>query len=182
MPSNMPDWQAHESEVAELLGIDTTVSSGNKFYDISDAVTRGHALDDRVQFMADMKATIRKTFRLDRDFLHEYRERAILRSKIFLLPVRFENPETKYREDWILVHANDFSELLGLDVKRESYERQEKLKEREAKIIAGLDTASSAVDTVLSDKRIPNESRRAMMVVQDAIDELYFEMINGRAR
>lgn len=182
MKDNFPDWQSHELEVSELLGIDQTVSSGNKFYDISDAVTREHVLDDSVQFMADMKATIRKTFRVDRDFVHEYRERAILRGKTFLMPIRFENLETKYREDWVLLHVNDFSELLGLDTKRESLEKQKNILEKEKRIISELGKVSESIDTVLSDKRIPNASRKAMLDVQDVIDELYFEMLNGRTR
>lgn len=179
---NFPDWQAHEREVAELLGIDLTVSSGNKFYDISDATTRSHVLDDKVQFLADMKSTIRKSFRIYEAFLKEYRERAILRGKIFLMPVRFEHPETKETSDWVVVHANDFSELLGLDVKADSLERKAMLETRERKILAQLKSIAETMSDLVEDKSSPNSTRKTSLKALDIIDELYFDLLNKDAR
>lgn len=180
--TDFPDWQSHEKEVAELLGIDQTVTSGNKFYDISDATTREHVLDNKIQLLSDMKSTIRKTFRMDREFLKEYRERAMIRGKIFVMPVRFENQDTKETEDWIVLQINDFSELLGLDLRNESVERKAMLEQREKNIVSKLKAVSTKLEDLLSDKTINNNSRRTLLEGLDVIDDLYFDLINRNAR
>lgn len=166
-----PDWHAHEDFVADLLGADKTVSSGNKWYDISDAVTRDNVMSNRAQFMADAKSTLKKSYSLSRDFLYQYRERAILRGKIFLLPVRFENPEDHSVNDWIVLHASDFSELLGLDIRNDSVEHANHLKDREQALIKRLGVIASSAEKVVSSSA-SQEVKRLMIEVLDAIDEV----------
>lgn len=178
----MPNWELHESEMAELLGGDLTVSSGNKFYDISDVVTRGNIMDNRVQFMADAKSTLKKSFILDRDFLSDYRERAIIRGKIFLLPVRFEERESGEKTDWILVHANDFSELLGLEIKAEAIERKRYLDERAQHINEKMEKISDKLYEVIQDKTVSQGGRKSISEILDLIDELTLHFLRKEDR
>lgn len=176
--TNFPNWQAHEAEVSNALGIDMTVSSGNKFYDISDAVTRGHSADNPVQLMADMKSTLQRSFRLDKDFLKDYRERAIIRGKLFVLPVRFENGATNEIDDWIVLHLNDFSELLGMEIRNTAVEQKRLAEERERKLGQRLESIATMLERLLSDKCISNDSRKVILSLIDIIDDTYVSFIN----
>lgn len=182
MSRDMPDWELHESEMAELLGGDLTVGSGNQFYDISDIVTRENVIDNRVQFMADAKSTLKKSFALNRDFLFDYRERAIIRGKIFLLPVRFEDRMTEEKTDWIVVHANDFSELLGLEVKAEALERKEYLDERAQLINEKMEGVSEELYGLIQDKTISQQARKSIVNILDLIDEMTLHFLKKEDR
>ena len=182
MREDFPDWHAHEDYVAELLGIDKTVSSGNKFYDISDAVSREHVLENRVQFMADAKSTRNKTFRIGRDFLKDYREASIIRGKIFLLPIRFEVKGTGEVHDWILLHANDFSELLGLEIKNESVARAKYLDEKAQEISSNLSKTSELLYEILEDKSVPQSSKKRIVESLDYIDDVVMYLVRKEDR
>lgn len=106
-----PDWQRHEAEVQERLGLGATVGSGSKFYDISDGTDRDHPTDGLFQLMVDCKATVNKSYSLVNKFLRDWRKTALEWDKVFLLPLRFEN-EDGTSDDWVVMHLDDAGELL----------------------------------------------------------------------
>ena len=110
------DWKTHEREVAEILGLSLTISSGNQFNDPGDGVTPGHWTESNFPLLVDCKATRKKSYSLERVFLDSWEEKARGMGKTFALPVRFEYEEgsqTK-KSDWIALPLKDFSELLSL--------------------------------------------------------------------
>lgn len=177
---NFPDWHAHEEFTADLLGADQTVTSGNKFYDIADVVTRGHILDDNIQFMADSKSTLRNSYRIEKAFLRDFRERAILRGKTFLLPVRFEDKYTGDVEDWVVIHANDFSELLALDTRKDAKEQKALFEERSKQAISSMSSIAEKLESLLLDKTISSKSRKALLDLLDNIDNLTVSMVSKK--
>ena len=108
-----PDWRAHEAYVQERLGLAAPSGSGNKFYDISDGVDRGHPTDGKFQLMVDCKATVHKSYPLKRELLSGWRETATGWGRTFMLPVRFEYEDGAV-EDWAVMHLDDLSALLDL--------------------------------------------------------------------
>jgi hypothetical protein len=109
----MPDWQQHEKDIQERFGLSSTVCSGNKWDDPSDGVDNKHYSESVFQSMVDCKATEKKTFRLSRLDLFNWREKARAFGKVFWLPIRFEYEDGDI-QDWITIHKDDFGELYDL--------------------------------------------------------------------
>lgn len=177
MQDNFPDWQSHEKDTARLLDADQTVTSGNKFYDIADVVTRGHVFDDNLQFMADSKSTLRNSYRLEKVFLRSFREKAILRGKIFVLPLRFEDKYTHRIDDWVVISAADFSEIVGLDARKDAKAKSEQVERRARDIINKTESIASKIETLLLDKSIANKSRKSLLDLLDIIDKLTLSVL-----
>jgi hypothetical protein len=103
-------WKAFEWHVAKLLGLDPTISSGSKFYDQGDAVSRGR--QDPFPLYADAKTTEKGSFSLKAKELIDWTEQAQAVGKRFLLPLRFTKvPEA---DDYVLMRLEDFKELLDM--------------------------------------------------------------------
>jgi hypothetical protein len=106
----MDDWRAWEHEAARALGLDTTVSSGNQFYDKGDATTRGR--EDPFPLMVDCKLTTRASFSLNRKVLASYENQATAAGKRLVLPVRFLTPRST--QDYAVLSFHDLIELRNL--------------------------------------------------------------------
>lgn len=103
-------WQAHEEDVQKLLGLDSTICSGNKFYDPGDGVDRSHPRQNSFALIIDAKCTAAKSFSVKAEFLKEWEEKAAMLGKRFAMPIRFEASQ----QDYVLLSLNDFAELLEL--------------------------------------------------------------------
>ena len=126
MSDSFPDWQKFEREANAALGLDATVTSGNKWYDKNDGTTRGHPLDNVFMIDADEKSTTHKTYSISEDFLLANRKRSTLAGKTFLLPVRFEHEDS--HSDWIVISMEDFLSMTGIDAVNKAKSDAEKLK------------------------------------------------------
>jgi hypothetical protein len=108
-------WQAHEKDIQGLLGLDSTICSGNKFYDPGDGVDRSHPTQNSFALIVDAKCTTAASFSLKLAFLKEWEEKAAGLGKRFAMPIRFE-PLSDFdaKHDYVLLTLNDFAELLEL--------------------------------------------------------------------
>jgi hypothetical protein len=102
-------WQVHEEYVQNLLGLDSTICSGNKFYDPGDGVDREHPSQKAFPLIIDAKCTKAKSYSVKAEFLKEWEEKAAMLGKRFAMPIRFEPSQ-----DYVLLTLNDFAELLEL--------------------------------------------------------------------
>ena len=108
-------WQAHEEYVQKLLGLDSTICSGNKFHDPGDGVDRSHPSQNSFALIVDAKCTTAKSFSVKSEFLKEWEEKAAMLGKRFAMPIRFESiTDLNSRQDYVLLSLNDFAELLEL--------------------------------------------------------------------
>ncbi|AEQ21073.1 conserved hypothetical protein [Rhodococcus phage E3] len=112
----MPEknWERHEREIQELLGLRATIASGNQWHDPSDGVTPGHYSDSTFPLMVDCKCTTQKSFSLSRTFFADWRKKAEMAGKRFLMPVRFEYKDGRIerREDYVILALDDLVDLL----------------------------------------------------------------------
>ena len=107
-------WRGHEEYVQRLLGLDSTICSGNQFHDPGDGVDRSHPEDNSFALIIDAKCTSTKSFSVKSDFLREWREKAMMLGKRFAMPIRFEDLVTDRKDDYILLPLDDFAELISL--------------------------------------------------------------------
>ena len=105
-------WEAWEHYVTHLLGIDATIHSGNKFYDPGDAVTRGRS--SAFPLYADAKYTEKFSYPLKLKELSQYGERAADLGKRLVLSIRFWPKGVVRPEDYVVLSADDFVELLDM--------------------------------------------------------------------
>ena len=171
MPGEMPDWRAHEDYVAEAISGEKTVTSGNKWWDISDVVNRDGSTNSRAQFMADAKSTLKDGYRVSKKFVRQYREKAILRGKVFLLPLRFQDGHTGEVDDWVVIHMDDFRELLGLDVRAQSIAEKKELDDHESSLQGLLADIAEKLEALVSDRDLSQSARKMASDAVDAIDE-----------
>jgi hypothetical protein len=106
------DWKGHERDVARLLGLDQTTSSGNRFHDPGDVVDRSHSLNNDFAIIADCKCTEKLSATVKLIVLNEWRERAAEMGKRFIMPLRFWPRGANRPSDFVLVPLDDFAELL----------------------------------------------------------------------
>lgn len=105
-------WQRHERDVAELLGLKLTTSSGNQFYDPGDAVDYSPLRDNDFALFADAKYTEKKSMALNAQVLRSLTEIARIVGKRPIMPVRFfKTPDQA--EDYVVMRLDDFAELMG---------------------------------------------------------------------
>ena len=142
---NFPDWQRFEREANAALGIDATVTSGNKWYDKNDGTTRGHPLDNAFMIDADEKSTTHKTYSLSEDFLLSNKKRSTLAGKTFLLPLRFEHED--FHSDWIVISMDDFLSMTGIDVVNKAKSDTERLKSQ----LSDFKTKIAAIQDKIAD-------------------------------
>lgn len=111
-------WRAHEAYAQKLLGLDSTICSGNKWNDPGDGIDRSHPQENSFALIIDAKCTSTKSFSIKSDFLREWREKAAMLGKRFAMPIRFEDLASDRVEDYVLLSLDDFSELLELAKER----------------------------------------------------------------
>lgn len=105
----MDNWQAWEHSAAAVLGLDTTITSGNRFYDPGDATSRDRR--DPFPLLVDCKLTEKASFSLKAKELRQYTVRAAEAGKRFVLPVRFWTPQRV--DDYVVMGFHDFVEMRG---------------------------------------------------------------------
>lgn len=127
------DWRSAEKDIRELLGLDSTIGSGNKWYDIGDSVD--HDPDSSFPLLVETKSTIHKSYSISRKYVQEYWEKASMRGKRFLLHIQFqdrepqENKVEKTQNDWVALPLDDFLDLYELS-RREKLVVESSLPER----------------------------------------------------
>lgn len=105
-------WAAWESYINRLLGLDSTVASGNQAHDPGDGVDRRHHSETDYALMVDAKYTEQKSFSLNRTLMDQYVRRAAEAGKSFVLPVRLSDTSTKQVHDYVVVPLQDYVMLL----------------------------------------------------------------------
>lgn len=110
--SMMDNWQRWEYQAARALGLDITITSGNKFFDPGDATSRGRG--DPFPLLVDCKLTERGSFSLNAQTMRHYAQRAAEAGKRFVLALRYSMRKGSYEEDYVVLSFHDFSELLDL--------------------------------------------------------------------
>lgn len=105
-----PRWQAFERDVAEMFGLDQTLSSGNQWFDAGDAVTRGRTT--LFPLYAECKYTESRSKTLSLRDLQAGQELAASTGKRFVMPIRFR-PERE-GHDYAVVSLSDLAELLQM--------------------------------------------------------------------
>jgi hypothetical protein len=105
-------WQAFETHVAELLGLDATCSSGSTWHDKGDAVSRDR--DHPFPLYAECKYTEHSSRSLALRDLMAGQELAAGVGKRFILPIRFWLRGATRPEDYVVMSLHDFAELMEL--------------------------------------------------------------------
>jgi hypothetical protein len=112
-------WQAHEQEVAKILGLEKTLASGSQFFDPGDATTRN--CNARFPIWADAKYTEAASFPLKLRELTTLSQTAAEVGKRFVLPVRFWPKHGTWLaraeggpHDYAVLSLHDLAELLAL--------------------------------------------------------------------
>lgn len=112
MPRNgFPDWEKHEKEVQQWLGLNPTIGSGNKWHDISDGSTKGHPDNIAFPIMVDCKSTRSGSYSVNKKFFLKWIKDAGLRGRKFFMPIRFEEDDQKDL-DLIVLDMNTFRDML----------------------------------------------------------------------
>lgn len=111
---NTPAWEKFEHYIQDLLKLDSTVCSGNQWHDVGDAVSRGHYTEEPFRFVADCKHTEQKGFRLDLKFLNRWVMKGLELGRIFILPIRFFDSETRKNFDYVVLPLDDFHMLVDM--------------------------------------------------------------------
>lgn len=117
MPIDRKLWQRHEQDLQEALGLNSSIASGNQWHDIGDGST-GHNRQNAIGIIIDCKQTIKGSYSLNAAFLKEWLAKAALKGKMFLMPVRFTEPEI---QDYVVVELQDFLLLWNLAKKELGY-------------------------------------------------------------
>ena len=105
-------WEAFEDYVNKLLGLDSTIASGSKAYDVGDGVDRRHHSETDYALMVDAKYTERGSFSVSRKLMGQYVTRAAEAGKKFALPVRLVDMRTKTVDDYVVIPLQDYAALL----------------------------------------------------------------------
>lgn len=156
----IPEWAKFEQDVQQMLGLQSTIGSGNKFYDPSDGVSPGVPYDDPIPLMVDCKTTENKSYRVDRDFLRQWYKKSLGLGYEFALPLRFLDKQSG-DEDWVVIPLKTFVSLMDFfrkghiidsDVEETPKEVLDSLKSLEASIV----TQQSTVKDMLRDFDVIN--------------------------
>lgn len=111
MRRNTQGWEAWEAIVNRLLGLDGTVTSGNKWYDPGDGVDRSHYTEEDFPLIVDAKYTEAASFVVSQKTLFQWVKKAEEMGKRFILAVRIWPKELANPEDYIVISFDDFVEL-----------------------------------------------------------------------
>ena len=117
MKADTPAWARWEAYVQHLLGLDSTIASGGKWYDISDGVDRDR-YGSSFQLIIDAKATEKGSYSVTRKFMAQWRLKAEMMGKRFAVPIRFVSPHGM-NDDYVVLGLDDFAELLEMARKGE---------------------------------------------------------------
>lgn len=105
-------WEAWESYINRVLGLQATLASGSQAHDPGDGVDRRHHSETDYALMVDCKYTEQKSFSVNAKLLGQYIRRAAEAGKSFVLPVRLVDKSTKDVHDFVVVPLQDYVMLL----------------------------------------------------------------------
>lgn len=105
-------WIKHEHDMAEMFGLDRTLTSGNKFFDKGDAVHRGRQLPFPVYLEAKYTEHASRTLTMIE--LYEGQQHAAEAGRRFVMAVRFYPKNAVGPEDYVVMAAHDLAELLDM--------------------------------------------------------------------
>lgn len=105
-------WKTFERHVQEVLGLSATITSGNKWYDPGDAVSRDRK--HPFSLYADAKYTEHFGLFLQLKMLHDLTERAADQGKRMVMPIRFWPKGIVSPDDYVVLSLHDFAELMEL--------------------------------------------------------------------
>lgn len=105
-------WKQHEEDMAKLFGGRKTITSGNKFYDPGDVVTS--SVDSDFPIFADCKYTEHSSMSIKLLTLRDLGEKAASLGKRFIMPIRYHVKAEGTDNDYVLLSAHDFAELLEM--------------------------------------------------------------------
>lgn len=111
-PAAVKSWERHERDMQQMFGLDSTITSGNKFFDPGDGVTRDR--EAPFPLYADCKCTEHSSISLKVLALRQYAIRATELGKRFIMPIRFHIVAEDSHDDWVLIQAHDLAELIDL--------------------------------------------------------------------
>lgn len=109
-----PAWQEFEHHTQRLLALDSTIASGNKFYDPGDGVNNQRIDQHPFPMIIDCKYTMNASMSLKVLLLTEWQQRAGEMGKRFVMPIRFDSRAVGSPQDYALLGLDDFAELLGM--------------------------------------------------------------------
>jgi len=104
-------WKQHEKDIQEILGLDSTICSGNKFHDPGDAVDNDR--ESIFPIVAECKFTEGKSFSVSSKALSQWADKAAEMGKRFIMPVRL-SPRGSNPQDYVVIGLHDFAELLEM--------------------------------------------------------------------
>lgn len=107
-----PAWEQFEHDVQEMLGLDATICSGNKFNDIGDATDNRPPGDDSFRLLIDCKYTEQVSFSVGAKFMGQWVDRATEWGKRFVLAIRFLPRGASSPREYVVLTLDDFAELL----------------------------------------------------------------------
>ena len=105
-----PGWEQFEHDVQELLGLDSTVCSGNQWNDPGDAVDRRHPSEGGFRLMVDCKYTEKVSWSFHSKKVGEWFLKATEMGMRGVMAVRFMVEGRP--NDYIILSFDDFAELL----------------------------------------------------------------------
>lgn len=120
----MTDWENFEQKVQDTLGLEPTITSGNKWYDISDGV---HRDQNPYRVMVDAKFTEASSYTLQAKFLQEWHQEAAKLGYKFALPIKLSGSRATPNE-WVAIPLDDYAELVET-IRRLSANRSEQIKD-----------------------------------------------------
>lgn len=114
MARSQPGWEHWESDLQELLGLDSTICSGNQFHDTGDAVDNTNPRDVSFPLLVDCKYTEKQSFSVSRKNMEQWLLRGTERGKRAIMAIRVWPRGFPHGRDYVVCSADDFAELLEI--------------------------------------------------------------------
>lgn len=108
-------FEGHEDWITRTFALASTISSGSKFFDPGDAVTRGH--DHPFPLYVDGKFTDKASRSISLKELGSIESEALALGKRMVMALRFWPVKHVAPEDYVVLTAHDFAELLQMVIK-----------------------------------------------------------------
>lgn len=106
-----PGWQQWEQEIQSLLGLDSTICSGNQWNDVGDGTDNQH--DSSWPVMVDCKYTDTKaSWSLKGKDVAQWFTTAVEKGKRGIMAIRIWHRGAGFPQDFVVCSANDYAELV----------------------------------------------------------------------
>lgn len=154
-------FEKHESDMQKLLGLRSTISSGNKWHDPSDGVDDRHHSESEYLLMVDCKCTESQSFRLDRRVLNRWKMKAAELGKKFALPLRFQREDGE--DDYVVVPADDYAALL---------ERWRETEKTEVEMVPFMKRDDEIILDAMIKAATPGQARNMLYDLHERLEKL----------